>query len=664
MSLISVNHVNKAYFSQDILIEADFTLEEGDRLALIGENGSGKTTLMRIIAGEEKPDSGSVRIASGLVVSYLSQQMEEFTDLEQTVLSSSKLARLEQELQEAGRALARETEDHAALLRHYQQLSEAFENAGGYSYLPALAQALAALGIKGEALNRPIASLSGGERMRVLMARRLLERADVLLLDEPTNHLDINGLEWLEAYLQNFKGSVIFISHDRYFIEKTATRTAELTGGKLYLYKGAYTAYLAQKEAYTRRQEQHLKRLCEERERQLEVKQTMLSHRKMNAYHAREKVVAKLEDKIKEVQSELLPGEKRMSFRFTPKQDKRDAQRLLLELKEASVSFAPEPPLFSGVSVEMRASDKKVLVGPNGCGKSTLLAMVMGRVQNFAGELSLVPDLRYGHLGQYTEFADEQKTVLAELMERSLLLEEDARNLLARYGFRDNDVYKEIAVLSGGERARLYLCCLLEEEPDILFLDEPTNHLDIHSREILEDAIIDFNGAVLAVSHDRYFIEKCGFDVLGFIEGGVRLYESYASYRHFARISEAEPKTGSSPAAQPSPSSAAAPASESRNSSVSRAESPSEDGPKAKDNLVLLRSEAKSLSRRFRQMEDEVAAAEAETERLESLLDADKPETYAAYAAAGEALEALYEEFFALGERIETLEQKISEIQA
>lgn len=645
MSLISVNNLNKSYFSQDVLKDVSFTLEEGERLALIGENGSGKTTLMRIIAGVEEPDSGSVRIASSLIVSYLSQQMEEFTDLSVPVLSNQKLEKLEKELQEVSRELASpDSSKHEELLRRYQKLSEQFESEGGYTYLPELAQALAALGIKGEALKRPISSLSGGERMRVLMARRILERADVLLLDEPTNHLDIEGLEWLESFVQNFKGSVIFISHDRYFIEKTATNTAELTGGRLYRYKGAYEAYLEQKAALVREQKQNLERLEEEKERQDEVKQTMLSHRKMNAYHAREKAVAKLEDQIAEVRAGLLPGEKRMSFKFTPKQDKRDEKRLLLSLQHAAMRFPPLPPLFSGLSLEMLATDKKVLVGPNGCGKSTLLAMIMGKIQKFEGELSLVPDLRFGHLGQYTEFADESKTVLDELMERTLLLETEARNLLARYGFTGNDVYKQIEVLSGGERSRLYLCCLLEEEPDILFLDEPTNHLDIHSREILENAINDYNGAVLAVSHDRYFIEKCGFDILGFINGGLKLYESYSSYRHFARLQEKEPS-----AETENPASAAPRGKKNRG--------------RVKNNLVLLQRESRRLEKTCRGLENKIAEAEEENSRLEEALDADNPSSYKDLADAQEALEELYDEFFRRGEELEELKKEISSLQ-
>lgn len=648
MSLISVQNLSKSYFSKTILNDISFNLEEGDRLALIGENGSGKTTLMRIIAGEEKADSGRVKIASGQIVSYLSQQMEEFTDLSVPVLSSEKLSRLERSMREISEALAQADgeAEHEELLRKYQKASDRFERAGGYSYLPELASALAELGIRGEVLERPIASLSGGERMRVLMARRLLERADILLLDEPTNHLDINGLEWLERYLASYRGSVILISHDRFFIDRTATRTAELLGGSLYQYRGAYTDYVAQKASRIRQAEQNLKRLEEEHERQNDVKMTMLSHRKMSSYHSREKIVAKLEDEIAEAKSKLLPGERRMNFHFTPKQDKRDEKRLLLSLKEAEMAFDGLPPLFSDVNLNVTACDKKVLVGPNGCGKSTLLAMAMGKIQRFSGELEVASELRFGHLGQYTEFDDEDKTVLEELSERSLLLESDARNLLARYGFRENDVHKKIAVLSGGERSRLYLCCLLEEEPDILFLDEPTNHLDIHSREVLEDAIIDFNGAVLAVSHDRYFIEKCGFEILGFLKGGLRTYESYASYRHFARLAALEEEKNEADRA------AEKAAEKNRQKAWS-------EPPEEKFNPVKLRRERKLRRQDLQALEKKIASAEAELEKLESLFGGDDSEAYASYANVQAKLENLYDDFFRIGSEIEEMDEKL-----
>lgn len=646
MGVITVTKLNKSYFSRPILQDISFTLEEGERLALIGENGSGKTTLMRIVAGLETADSGSVNIAQGLVFSYLSQQMEEFTDLNVPVLSAGHLEKIQARLDEISRALAGGSQDeHASLLREYQTLTERFERSGGYSYLSSLAQALSKLGISGEVLDRPISSLSGGERMRVLLARRVLENADLLLLDEPTNHLDLDGLEWLEEYLQTYKGTVLFISHDRYFIDKTATRTAELQGAKISFYKGGYSAFQEQKNRDVSFRKLTLSRLEQERVRQLEVKQTMLSHRKMSAYHAREKAVARLEDQIADERDKLPQSERRMNFHFIPRGDKRDKSRVLLNLKEAGLSWDGVSYLFSQVDFELKALDKKVLVGPNGCGKSTLLAMIMGTQQNYQGELSLASGIRFGHLGQYAKFEDESKNLLQELQERTMLLEGDARNLLARYGFRENDIYKEIAVLSGGERSRLYLCCLLEEEPDVLFLDEPTNHLDIHSREVLEDAIMDFNGAVLAVSHDRYFIEKCGFGVNGFIGGGVQAYASYVSYRHFARLLQPDNRKdthGEETAGNDVPT-------------------VPESAVEVKQNLVKLRKDKRKLTLEIKELEAAIAKAEAELEEAADTLSGTDPAAYQAYAELQSGLEELYEDFFAKSSEAEEITKLLEE---
>lgn len=641
MSVVTIKDLSKSYFSEPVLRQVNLTIEEGERLALIGENGSGKTTLMRLIAGLEVPDTGTCQMASGVVFSYLSQQMEEFTDLSVPVLSAGTLDTISARIAEVTKLLAEAPDsEQADLLQEYQELTERFERAGGYTYLPRLAQALARLGISGELLERPISSLSGGERMRVLLARRLLENHDFLMLDEPTNHLDLDGLEWLEEYLLSYKGTLLFISHDRYFIDKIATKTAELSAGKLVLYKGGYTAYSEQKERQTEFTKLTLERLKEEKDRQAEVTQTMLSHRKMASYHAREKVVAKLEDQINEVRQKLPQNERRMNFRFIPRQDKRDVNRVLLSIEDASLSWDGEKPLFSEVNLELKATQKLVLAGPNGCGKSTLLAMIMGKIQNFSGELSLAADVRFGHLGQYAEFSDESKTLLQELQERTDLLEGDARNLLARYGFRENDVYKTIEVLSGGERSRLYLCCLLEEEPDILFLDEPTNHLDIHSREVLEDAITNFNGAVLAVSHDRYFIEKCDFTVYGIIGGHVRAYQSYASYRHFARLAaqQAEPEV------------------QVRNQEAKAA--PSDDG---KLNLVKLRRERQKLERRSQELEARIELTEVALAAKEEELQGTDPGAYQEYADLEASLEKQYDDFFALGQEIEKMTTLLAE---
>ncbi len=633
MAILQAQGISKSYFARDVLSGVDLTLNEGERFALIGDNGTGKSTFLKIIAGVEEADVGRISIASTITVSYLSQQMEEFENLEATVLNTDFLDALQSQLEVISKKIQEASpEDEKRLLQEYQSIQDKFEQRGGYAYRSNLAQALAALGIHGEKLHRPIRTLSGGERMRVLMARRILENADLLLLDEPTNHLDIEGLEWLEHYLRNYKGSILLISHDRYFIDKVCNRTGELAGGKLFVYKGNYSDYQEQKKNRTELLTKSIESLEEDLERQKEITQTLLSHRKMTSYHAREKVVAKLEDEIEEVRALLPQTSRRMNFHFISNDKKMDNERLLVRLENANMSWDEENYLFKNLNLEILANSKKVILGPNGSGKSTLLQILMGKIQSFSGDLFAVPELSVGHLGQYTEFEDESLSILEEFVSRTHALETDARNTLAKFAFTGIEVYKTISVLSGGERARLYLCCLLEEKPDLLYLDEPTNHLDIHSREVLEDAIIDFDGAVIAVSHDRYFIEKCGFEILGFVNHQVKEYVNYNSYRHFAALATALPENTVSDVKKTT---------------------------KKRFNIGKLTKELKALNRQVRVLEQRIHETEVEIEMFEDKLHNAEDAEYAAYANKTSELEAMYQEFFTLSEKVEELNAQI-----
>lgn len=633
MAILQAQGISKSYFARDVLSGVDLTLNEGERFALIGDNGTGKSTFLKIIAGVEEADVGRISIASTITVSYLSQQMEEFENLEATVLNTDFLDALQSQLEVISKKIQEASpENEKRLLHEYQSIQDKFEQRGGYAYRSNLAQALAALGIHGEKLHRPIRTLSGGERMRVLMARRILENADLLLLDEPTNHLDIEGLEWLEHYLRNYKGSILLISHDRYFIDKVCNRTGELAGGKLFVYKGNYSDYQEQKKNRTELLTKSIASLEEDLERQKEITQTLLSHRKMTSYHAREKVVAKLEDEIEEVRALLPQTSRRMNFHFISNDKKMDNERLLVRLENANMSWDEENYLFKNLNLEILANSKKVILGPNGSGKSTLLQILMGKIQSFSGDLFAVPELSVGHLGQYTEFEDESLSILEEFVSRTHALETDARNTLAKFAFTGIEVYKTISVLSGGERARLYLCCLLEEKPDLLYLDEPTNHLDIHSREVLEDAIIDFDGAVIAVSHDRYFIEKCGFEILGFVNHQVKEYVNYNSYRHFAALATALPENTVSDVKKTT---------------------------KKRFNIGKLTKELKALNRQVRVLEQRIHETEVEIEMFEDKLHNAEDAEYAAYANKTSELEAMYQEFFTLSEKVEELNAQI-----
>lgn len=615
MSYLTVDQVSKSYFERQILDGVSFRLDRGDRLALIGSNGAGKTTLLRLINGSEQPDRGQISRAPQVVIGYLSQHVEEICDLDSHPLANQELADLEAEMRQleweiaalaspaadrAGHASSEATADgfgdvaditgNAAgepgrgrtdqgrpdpagpagsaddpsesertrqqrrCLARYAACTARFEALEGYDFPRRMQEALDGLGLSGEILQRPLATLSGGERMRVALARILLMSPDLLLLDEPTNHMDAQAQEWLEAYLARFKGAVLLISHDRAFIDQVATSVAELENGRLTIRPGNYSQFMAIEASEQLTMGREIRKLERELERQQQVTQTMLSHRKMSAYHAREKVVARLSGQLGDIRERARRQQARVNFNFLPGAIEGDPEKMLLTASDLGISFADHV-LFRQVSLELRNGQRVCLCGPNGCGKSTLLALLLGRIPDFSGEVRLADKAVFGHMGQHVSFPDESATLLDELLSRADLSEGQARNLLARYGFRDVDVFKSIQVLSGGERARFYLACLLLERPDMLFLDEPTNHLDIRSREILERALLDYPGAILAVSHDRYFIERIAQQVLGFIGGQVQPFADYLQYRQTARASEAG--TGSSSSGRTAKASAA-----------------------------------------------------------------------------------------------------------
>ncbi len=532
MSLLSIEQIEHSYFGRKVLDGISLRLDRGERLALIGENGAGKTTLMRLIMGLEKPDAGRIVLANQAIPAYLSQMQDVSEYAGASSLMNPQLARLEDELRTLEHeiaATAHQPAAHARALARYAERTAAFESLGGYDFPRRMNEALRGLGLEEDVILRPVASLSGGEKMRVALARMLLSEPDLLLLDEPTNHLDLDAMEWLERYLTAFKGAVLLISHDRTFIDHTATAVAELAGGHITVRPGNYTQFreIEAAEQYTVGRE--LKKMERELAHQKAVTQTMLSHRKMSSYHAREKVVAKMTEELGRIRERSSRPGQRLLFSFLPTASEGDPNRILLQADRLSRSFGDRL-LFRDATFHLRCGERLFLLGPNGCGKSTLLSILLGRLPADSGSVSLSSRSVFGLMSQEFSFPDESASILETLQSAYDLDDGQARSLLARYGFRDIDVFKTVSVLSGGERARLYLCHLLLDRPDLLFLDEPTNHLDIRSREILESALLEYSGALLVVSHDRYLIERLATRVLGFIGAAVLPFDRYSDY--------------------------------------------------------------------------------------------------------------------------------------
>lgn len=630
MPLLTVQNISMSFGERRVLNDVSFRVNKGDRIAFIGDNGAGKSTLFKIIRGTIAPESGEILMHGQTIAGYLSQRIEE-QDLSSATLKPKKLVDLELRLSTLEKEIAKlsESSDDASELKNkmdeYSDARNAYEAAGGYDYEYRLNDALRGLGLSDmtDSSRADFSSMSGGEKMRVSLARLIVDHPDILMLDEPTNHLDMEAVEWLEGFLSSYGGAVFVITHDRHFIDSVATRVIELDGGTITEYRGNYSDYVLQKEEFLKTQTAVIENLEAELSHQLDVKQTMLSHRNISGYHQREKMADKLADILERERAKLPAEYAKMSFAAVPLERSGRSDKILLDVSGVSKRFDDcDTDLFSDISFELRADEKMFLCGPNGCGKTTLLMMLAGKAYGTEGKVTIATGTSCGYMGQFVPFEDENATCFEELVERNEGIKTtEARSLLARFGFRGDDAFKVIKDLSGGERSRLYLCCLLSERPDILFLDEPTNHLDINSREILEDAIKEYDGAVICVSHDRFFIDKCADDILGFNGGTASEFEKYAYYR----------KSVTTPAKS------------------------SEDTPKAVDKNPKKKNADRVASAKRRQrlsdIEKQTKALELEQKEIESRFGTEAGEKdYKRYAEISALLNALYDEYFELGE--------------
>ena len=633
MPILTLSNITMNYGPRRILDGVSFRVNKGDRIAFIGDNGAGKSTLFKIIKGVLKADDGEVILHGNTIAGYLSQNMDE-QDLSSASLKPSNLIDLEIKIDTLSSKITRDSDmglDTSKIINELSKVQSQYEALGGYDYEYRLKDALAGLGLRDIHEREDFTGLSGGEKMRVCLARLIVDRPDILLLDEPTNHLDMEAVEWLENYLSSYGGAVFVITHDRHFIDQVATKVIELDGGHITEYRGGYTDYKEQKERFIKSQSLVTKALEEELAHQLDVKQTMLSHRNISGYHQREKMVAKLEEKLSEARSRLPAGYAKMSFTAQPLERTGRSDRIILEAKELSMKFEDsETNLFDPLSFEVTADEKLFLAGPNGCGKTTLLKLISGhagdKLKGSSGTVLIGSAQSMGYMEQFVPFDDEELSCFDELVSRSDIGTTEARSLLARFGFKGDDAFKKISMLSGGERSRLYLCCLLRENPDVLFLDEPTNHLDINSREILEDAIKEYSGAVICVSHDRFFIDKCADNVLGFKDKKAELYDSYYFYRK--AIATETPV-------------------------VVAVEEPKQENENTVRNVNRAKERKESAKRRQRisDIEKETSKLEAEQKELEAKFGGScSSEDLKRYEENANKLSALYDEYFELND--------------
>lgn len=543
--MIKLSGVRVAYGERVILNNADFLIRPGDRIGLVGPNGAGKTTLLRVIAGEEKPDSGDACVDPGTVIGYFSQNVGEMTGrsaLEEVIAGAGavweigqKLAALEHRMGDPG---AKPLSD--AEMEEYGELQSAFLQRDGYNLESRAEAILTGLGIGPARFGEPVEHFSGGWKMRIALARILVLEPDVLLMDEPTNHLDIESIVWLEQWLGEFRGDLVMTSHDREFMTRLCKRTVEVADGKVTTYSGDYDFYLREREI---RREQ-LVATWNRQQAQFAKDEEFIAKFAARASHAslvqsRIKALEKIERVV------LPPDPKSMSVQFAPCPRSGDQVVVMKDLAKswpahASAGSARHAPgeavadhvVFSGLSGIVSRGDRIALTGVNGAGKSTLLKVVTGQTQATSGTAVVGASVKLGYFSQYSSDAlDPNRTVFEEVSSRIPLAPIGAiKGILGAFQFSGDDDAKKIHVLSGGEKSRVMLACMLAVPVNFLVLDEPTNHLDIQSREVLLEALKSFEGTIIIVSHDRYFLKHLATRVFEIDHGKLNVYEGDYQY--------------------------------------------------------------------------------------------------------------------------------------
>ncbi len=624
---ISVKDLVKSYdVDVNLLDGLSFDVQQGERVAILGKNGAGKTTLFKILTGETGYDTGEITIAPGKKLGLISQipvYPPEYTVEDVLRAAFRELYKM------GGRLRVLEKQMTASapktLLRQYDELAARYASEGGYEMDVETDKTCNGLGIPAQMREQLFSRLSGGEKTRVNLARLLLEKTDILLLDEPTNHLDLKSVEWLEDYILHFKGTVLTISHDRYFLDRVAERVIELRGGKAEFYRGNYSFYVEEKKA---RYETQLRQYEQE---QAKLKQLGYTVERMKGWGINNRSLYRramsIEHRMERIRKTERPQkEYTMTARFGEKDFFGDE---VLKIKELSKSFGART-LFSGVELLLEGGERIAFLGDNGTGKTTFIKILMGEERPDAGKLRYGPSVQTAYLPQTIYFSHPERSLLDTMLYEKNCSTQLARDRLGAFMFRGEDVFKPVSSLSGGEQSRLRLCMLMDEKVNFLILDEPTNHLDIASREWVEAALDEYEGALLFVSHDRYFVDRFATRIWELRDG--KIYDYPFGYQKYRAVREREEKAA--PAAAPAP---------------------------AREKREKLRGGARNLDKRVARLEREIqkqeeavaaydpqiAGAASDYIALSRLLDEK--------AEAEGTLSKLYEEWEALSAQLEEL---------
>ncbi|WP_420640915.1 ribosomal protection-like ABC-F family protein [Candidatus Leptofilum sp.] len=677
MALLTAHNIGQVFGAFDVFTGVNGSIPDGGKVGLVGPNGVGKTTLLLILAGLSQPSAGSVQIARGTRLGYLPQEAaqafagQENSVFEEMLTVFNTLREDEATLRQMEQRMA--AGDHSeALLASYSQLQERFELAGGYDYQIRIRQVLTGLGFAEADWQMPLPHLSGGQKTRVLLGRLLLEKPDLLIMDEPTNHLDIAAVEWLEGMLKTWDGAILVVSHDRYFLDRVVSNIWEMNRNGLQHYRGNYSAYVQQRQERWQQQiqaykdfQQHIEKEMDFIRRNIAGQRTQMAQgklsrlaREVTAVHigglpalamlnskgwlqtdahygiTRYGRVATTVGELQQQIGELRPPIRPSTLRLNLDSEQRSGE-LVLRTKELTIGY-PGTKLFESEDIELRRLECAALIGPNGTGKTTFLKTALERLEPLRGEVILGASLQIGYFAQAHDSLNLDNTVLDELLNFRNLPISEARNYLARFLFREDDVYKKVSMLSGGERGRLALAILALQGANFLLLDEPTNHLDIPSQEALQEALEQFNGTILMVSHDRYLVNALATQVWALADGCLRVYAG--GYQNYLAIREQEAEAVKEAAAQ---AREAEKADRSRNngSQISKNE---------------LRRQAEALA----DIERAIEAAEAEIAKIgDALQEATTNESFAkiqtlseAYTAAEAKLESLLEQWETLHE--------------